>query len=131
MKDVDDGITQGQPRIIVLVEDDATLIAMFYDTFSLSNQWQLHVFSDGETAKERIRDMQVHLIILDIGLPLLDGASLYRMLRGHSNTKDTPILVITGSQEWELHRMGLQPGYLLQKPFSIHELLVMVQALLP
>jgi DNA-binding response OmpR family regulator len=72
-----------------------------------------------------------HLILLDVGLPNLDGASLYKILRGHSNTKNTPIIVITGSHDWELHRMGLQEGLLLRKPFEMDELVRMIQALLP
>lgn len=125
-----DNRTQEQRKTIVLVEDDAGLISLFSDIISFSKQWQLHIFSDGILAKENLVKMDSHLIILDIGLPSLDGASLYKMLRGHSNTKHIPILVITGCYEWELQRMGLQPGYLLRKPFSIHELLAMIQALL-
>lgn len=54
-----------------------------------------------------------------------------KILRGHSNTKNTPILVITGSHDWELHRMELQTGLLLRKPFSMEDLLFMIRALLP
>jgi DNA-binding response OmpR family regulator len=57
--------------------------------------------------------------------------SLYKILRGHSNTKNTPIIVITGSYDWELHRMGLQTGFLLRKPFSMKELIDIIHALLP
>jgi len=39
--------------------------------------------------------------------------------------------VITGSYDWELHRMGLQAGLLLRKPFHMEELVRMIQALLP
>jgi DNA-binding response OmpR family regulator len=75
--------------------------------------------------------MGAHLILLDVGLPNLDGVSLYKILRGHSNTKNTPIVIITGSYDWELHRMGLQSGFLLRKPFNVHELLDIIEALLP
>lgn len=128
---VADNRTQEQRKTIVLVEDDASLISLFTDTIAFSKQWRLHIFSDGVLAKENLVKMDAHLIILDIGLPSLDGASLYKMLRGHSATRNTPILVITGCYEWELQRMGLQPGYLLRKPFTIQELLAMIQALIP
>ena len=118
-------------KTVVLIEDDAHLVSLFSDALSLLSQWKLQVFSDGEAAKQSVPEMNAQLIILDVGLPSLDGASLYRILRAHNNTKQTPILVITGSQEWELHRMGLKPGYLLQKPFGIHELIAMIQALVP
>lgn len=126
-----DNRTQEQRKTIVLVEDDASLITLFSDTISFSKEWRLHIFSDGILAKESLVKMNAHLIILDIGLPSLDGASLYKMLRGHRATKNIPILVITGCHEWELQRMGLQPGYLLRKPFSIQELLALIQALIP
>ena len=117
--------------IIAIVEDDASLLDMFSDTLALSGQWEMHTFFDGETARDQIPNLGAHLVILDVGLPNLDGASLYKILRGHSNTRNTPIIVITGSHEWELHRMGLQAGFLLQKPFSPTDLVSMIQALLP
>ena len=122
----------GEKRtVIAIVEDDAPLIQMFVDTLTLSGQWQIHLFSDGETARDAIPNLGAHLIILDVGLPHLDGASLYKILRGHSKTRNIPILVVTGSRDWELHRMGLQAGFLLQKPFSPTDLMNMIHALVP
>jgi len=88
-------------------------------------------FSLMDEARTSLPALNADLILLDVGLPNLDGASLFKILRGHSNTKNTPIIVITGSHDWELHRMGLQTGLLLRKPFEIEELLRMIQALLP
>jgi len=118
-------------KLIAIVEDDVNMTGLFYDMLERAGSWQLRVFNDGQEAKACLPDLGAHLILLDVGLPNLDGASLYKILRGHSNTKNTPIIVITGSYDWELHRMGLQTGLLLRKPFHIEELLRMIQALLP
>jgi len=118
-------------KLIALVEDDAGLALMFQDMLECNGHWRLQVFSDGQDARDRLPELGAHLILLDVGLPNLDGASLYKMLRGHSNTKHTPIIVITGSHDWELHRMGLQTGLLLRKPFEMGELMSMIRALLP
>ncbi|HET9921526.1 MAG TPA: response regulator [Ktedonobacteraceae bacterium] len=118
-------------KLIAIVEDDPRLIGMFHDMLDAAGSWHLHVFSDGQDAKDQLPELGAHLILLDVGLPNLDGASLYKILRGHSNTRNTPIIVITGSHDWELHRMGLQTGLLLRKPFKMDELLCMIQALLP
>lgn len=118
-------------KLIALVEDDARLVSMFQVVLEALGNWRLHTFCDGQEAKDDLPDLGAHLILLDVGLPNLDGASLYKILRGHSKTKNTPIIVITGSHDWELHRMGLQTGLLLRKPFSVQELLYMIQALLP
>jgi len=120
--------------LIAVVEDDANLAVMFHDMLDMLKEhgyWRLRVFSDGQDAIDHLPNLGAHLILLDVGLPNLDGISLYKMLRGHSNTKNTPIIVITGSQDWELHRKGLQTGILLRKPFSMEQLLFMIHALLP
>jgi len=118
-------------KLIAIVEDDANMAGLFYDMLGRARSWQLRVFTDGQEAKARLPELGAHLILLDVGLPNLDGSSLYKILRGHSNTKNTPIIVITGSFDWELHRMGLQAGLLLRKPFHMEELVRMIQALLP
>src|ERR1700738_5511081 len=104
---------------------------MFLDLLGCAGPWRLRVVSDGEEAKDRLPEIGAHLILLDVGLPNLDGVSLYKILRGHSNTKNTPIVVITGSYDWELHRMGLRTGLLLRKPFTVGELVSIIRALLP
>lgn len=128
---IDQQKTQSSEKLIAIVEDDAKLAVMFCDMLGHFGSWRLHVFSDGQDAQARLPALGANLILLDVGLPNLDGASLYKILRGHSNTKNTPIIVITGSHDWELHRMGLREGLFLRKPFEMDELLRMIQALLP
>jgi DNA-binding response OmpR family regulator len=123
--------TSSSDMLIAIVEDDAALASMFCDMLGCAGNWRLHIFSDGQEARTSLPELRADLILLDVGLPNLDGASLYKILRGHSNTKNTPIIVITGSHDWELHRMGLQTGLLLRKPFEMEELLRMIRALLP
>ncbi len=127
---------QGQRRpdknkMIAIVEDDADLVNMFRDMLKMAGPWRLHFFTDGQEAKAKLPELGADLILLDVGLPNLDGASLFKMLRGHSSTKHTPIIVITGSYDWELQRQGLQSCVLLRKPFEMSELLFMIRALLP
>jgi len=118
-------------KLIAIVEDDANLATMFHEMLGRAGSWRLRIFSDGQEARASLPELGAHLILLDVGLPNLDGASLFKILRGHSNTRHTPIIVITGSHDWELHRMGLQTGLLLRKPFEMDELLRMIHALLP
>src|SRR5689334_16604482 len=103
---------------------------MFCDALQFFGDWRFEVYQDGKTAKDELPLVGADLILLDVGLPNLDGVSLYKILRGHSKTKNTPIIVITGSHDWELHRKGLRTGLLLRKPFNVQELLFMISALL-
>jgi DNA-binding response OmpR family regulator len=118
-------------RLIAIVEDDARLADMFHDMLVHTGHWRVVIFADGQAAKDQLPHIGADLILLDVGLPSLDGASLYKILRGHNQTKNIPIVVITGSYDWELHRMGLQAGFLLHKPFNVQELLGIIAALLP
>jgi DNA-binding response OmpR family regulator len=125
--------TSHSGKLIAVVEDDPNVVDLLNDMVNQAHhdgRWRLHIFTDGQDAKNRLPTLGAHLILLDVGLPNLDGASLYKILRGHSNTRHTPIIVITGSHDWELHRMGLQTGLLLHKPFNVQELLFMISALL-
>src|SRR5207302_9985824 len=104
---------------------------LFQDLLQEDGRWCLRIFSDGQDAIAHLPNLGARLILLDVGLPNLDGAPPYKILPGQSNTKNTPIIVITGSHDWELHRMGVQTGLLLRKPFEMEELLRMIRALLP
>lgn len=118
-------------KLIAIVEDDVRISDMFCEMLTRAGHWRLHCIADGQVARDQLPDLGADLILLDVGLPNLDGASLYRILRGHSKTRHIPIVVITASYEWELHRMGLQTGLLLRKPFKFQELLDIIHALLP
>lgn len=118
-------------KLIAVVEDDKSVVELLYGVLEREGQWRIHVFDDGQTAKNQLPALGADLILLDVSLPSLDGASLYRILRGHRRTKHIPIVVITARYLWELHRMGLQTGLMLRKPFKLQELLGIVRVLLP
>lgn len=117
-------------KLIAIVEDDPILAEWLCDALGYDGHWRLQCYTDGQLAKDHLPELGADLILLDVGLPNLDGVSLFKILRGHSNTRSTPIIVVSGSRDWELHRMGLRTGLFLRKPFRRKELLVMIQALL-
>lgn len=117
-------------KLIAIVEDDPELAILFRDALQFEHGFQLRFFSDGQLARDQLPDLRADLILLDVGLPNLDGVSLYKILRGHNHTRHTPIIIITGRHDWQLHRMGLHTGLFLRKPFKMQELLVIIRALL-
>jgi DNA-binding response OmpR family regulator len=123
-------VSRQTDKLIAVVEDDPDLADLFRDSMKDQAHWRLLFFPDGQIAKNTLPELQPDLILLDVGLPNLDGGSLYKILRGHSRTRHTPIIVITGSHDWELRRMGLQTGLFLRKPFKLQELLFIMHALL-
>jgi DNA-binding response OmpR family regulator len=117
-------------KLIAIVEDDPILAEWMRDALGFGGRWRLQSYTDGQLARDELPQLGADLILLDVGLPSLDGVSLFKILRGHSNTRSTPIIVVSGSRDWELHRMGLRTGLFLRKPFRRKELLAMIQALL-
>jgi DNA-binding response OmpR family regulator len=119
------GSTTPPSKLIAVVEDDRELAALFQTALEEFGLWRVVLLHDGAEAFQHLPTLHADLIVLDIGLPNLDGISLYRMLQGHRATSQTPILIVTASYEWQLRRQGLEPGAMafLRKPFDMNDLL--------
>ena len=126
------GSTPLAPKLIAVVEDDRELAALFQAALEEFGLWRVVLLHDGAEAFQHLPTLHADLIVLDIGLPNLDGISLYRMLQGHRSTSQTPVLFVTASYEWQLRRQGLEPDAMavLRKPFDMNDLLERVAGLL-
>lgn len=80
---------------ILIVEDDY-YIRDIYERYFRSAEFEVITASDGETALEEAQKTAFDVILLDIMLPKVTGLEVLRSLRHKiSNTKDTPIFMIT------------------------------------
>jgi DNA-binding response OmpR family regulator len=112
---------------ILVVEDDPRIVE-FLERGLTSNGHLVTVATDGRRAlDEGMRD-DLDLIILDLGLPEVDGLSVLRTLRGQGVT--TPVLVLTARGSVDDTIVGLDAGAddYLSKPFRFDELLARVRA---
>jgi two-component system OmpR family response regulator len=83
---------------------------------------------DGELADTALLSTPYDLVLLDLGLPRLDGLALLKRLRGRHD--GTPVLIITARDGVEQRIAGLDSGaddYVV-KPFDLYELLARVRA---
>ncbi len=115
------------PRLLV-VEDDED-IALVLQRMLRTEGYEVRVAGDGEAAVSDARAYVPDLVILDLGLPKLDGIDVARELRGRD---DVPILVLTARDAVDSRVEGLDAGaddYLV-KPFERQELLARLRALL-
>jgi two-component system response regulator ChvI len=116
-------------RVVAVVEDEETLREMV--ALALRQQgYAVERHADGLAAWERFAQALPDLVLLDIGLPRLDGLDLCRRLRARS--AHLPIIFVT-SREEELDRvLGLELGAddYVCKPFSMRELMARVKVLL-
>ena len=114
------------PRVLV-VEDDED-IAQVLQRMLRTEGYEVRVAGDGEAAVSDARAYVPDLVILDLGLPKLDGIDVARELRGRN---DVPILVLTARDAVDSRVEGLDAGaddYLV-KPFERQELLARLRAL--
>lgn len=114
---------------ILLVEDNADLLASLYEWFEIKGFMIDSAFS-GLQAEELIRENEYDCVILDLMLPGQDGFSLCRNVRQAGIS--VPIIMLTARDSVDDRVIGLEVGaddYLI-KPFSYKELSARVEALL-
>ncbi|MFN0142237.1 MAG: response regulator transcription factor [Mycobacterium sp.] len=114
---------------VLLVEDDRALSAMLVELFS-GEGYRVDTAFDGQQGMHLGLTGNYDAMILDRGLPVMDGADLVALLRSRGIA--TPALILTARGSVEDRVEGLDAGaqdYLV-KPFEVTELLARVRALL-
>jgi two-component system OmpR family response regulator len=114
---------------ILLVEDEPA-IAKDIASALAETGYVVDVANDGEEGWFRASTEDYDAIVLDLGLPKLDGLSVVRRLREEAST--IPILVLTARGSWLQRVEGIDAGSddYLTKPFEMEELLARLAALL-
>jgi two-component system, OmpR family, response regulator MprA len=115
------------PRVLV-VEDDEDIAQALQRSLRMEG-YEVRAAADGRAALEHGRTFAPDLVILDLGLPEMDGIEVARHLREND---DVPILMLTARDAVESRVEGLDAGaddYLV-KPFERQELLARMRALL-
>lgn len=113
---------------ILVVEDDVEISAPLVRTLQ-GAQYSVCLVSNGKSALEKVKITKPDLIVLDLGLPDMDGIEVCRNLRSQKYL--IPILILTARTSELDIVVGLDAGaddYLV-KPFRSSELLVRLRAL--
>jgi len=114
---------------ILVVEDDLSL-ADGLVTALKREDYTVDLLHDGIYALDALANEVFDLVILDLGLPRLDGLSVLKQLRANENS--VPVLILTARDALEDRVAGLDLGAddYLAKPFEVTELKARVRALL-
>ena len=113
---------------ILVVEDDAELRFILLAHLRASG-FEVFEAVDGLKAVELATDKLPDVVLMDIGLPVMDGIAATRALRADGRTSSIPIIMLTARSRTEDIVRGLEAGaqeYLL-KPFDVAELLARVR----
>ncbi|MET0929216.1 MAG: response regulator transcription factor [Aeromicrobium sp.] len=117
------------PHLVLLVEDDDQIAAPLIRTLEREG-YAVERVAAGLPAVDRVQSSGVDLVLLDLGLPDIDGLEVCRRIRANGYTGGVLILTARGG---ELDRVvGLDVGAddYLAKPFGLAELLARTRALL-
>ena len=120
----------GDSKGLVLVVEDERAIADLVRLYLSREGFGVHVEADGAAGLAAARRLRPVAIVLDVGLPSLDGTELCRRLRAEDDW--TPVLFVTARDD-EIDRvLGLELGAddYVTKPFSPRELVARVKTVL-
>jgi len=122
--------TSAKQRILV-VDDDRQIARLVREYLEKAGYFVLVVY-DGETAVSTLRREEFDLLVLDLGLPDMDGWDITRMVRADHRLSTLPIIMLTARIEDSEKIIGLELGAddYIPKPFNTREVVARVRALL-
>ncbi len=118
-------------RSILVVEDDDTMRAALKRILE-SDGFDVRSAADGTQLGDALGDMSVDLILLDVGLPWINGIELAKLLKEHDSLREIPLVFISGkTSEFDIKR-GFEAGAddYIKKPFDIENVKKTVRTLL-
>jgi len=115
-----------RPRVIQVVEDTTDLRHQWRTALSLEG-FDVAESADGIEALQYLEQHRPDLVVLDLGLPRLDGVSVRQEIAAQSTTRNIPVVIVTGSVMPLDH---LRVSCVLRKPFSPEHLVDVVRCCL-
>lgn len=117
------------PTNKILIVDDEKSIRNLVRSYLESDSYSVLEADNGESAVRLVREQKPDLVVLDVGMPVLDGIEALRQIRGFS---DVYVVMLTARAEEVDKLIGLSVGAddYLTKPFSPRELVARIKAVL-
>jgi DNA-binding response OmpR family regulator len=118
-------------RTVLLVDDNDMFRAFVKDVLARRG-FTVHEARDGEEALRVALERRPWLIVTDVAMPRMDGVEFCRRVRSHSLIRHTPLIFLSGWDDYKDRYRGLEAGAdeFLSKETSIRELLIRIQILL-
>jgi len=119
------------PRTILVIEDDETMRSALKRIFETDGM-NVKTAADGTQLSVVLDDNPIDLIILDVGLPWINGLELAKLLKEHEDLKHIPLIFVSGkTSEFDVKR-GFEAGAddYIKKPFEIEHMKKTVHTLL-
>lgn len=111
---------EGQATTALIAEDDGSIRLLLQEVLRMRG-YRTSTVADGAKVLDRMRGEAPDVLLLDVGLPNVDGLELLDQIKADSDVSDTPVVVVSG---WDQAARALEAGAYaaLPKPFDIEAL---------
>lgn len=122
--------TQANRNFNILIVDDDAEIAHYIKT-ELSDWYRFEHARNGKEGLKMLLTGKYDLVISDVMMPVMDGVTMLKKIKGNSNVSDIPVILLTSKSEVENRLEGLRKGAdaFLAKPFNMEELHILIDNL--
>jgi DNA-binding response OmpR family regulator len=116
---------------ILVVDDEEHIVMILKDSLEFSG-FQVITALDGQEALLAVEKETPDLVVLDIGMPKLDGWEVCRRLKSNEKTKDVPVIILTAYAQTSDQKKGASLGAdrFITKPCDLTYLVEEINALL-
>lgn len=120
-----------EPKTLLIIEDDESMRAALERMFR-ADGYLLKMAADATELSQLLDDTPIDLILLDIGLPWVNGFELAQLLKEHKDLKAIPLVFVSGSASEEDVKKAFSLGAddFVKKPFDVEKLKKTVATLL-
>ncbi len=127
------GIGDPARKKVLFVDDEPNFLAGLRRMLrGQRDHWELFFAGGADEALELVKREKIDTIVSDVNMPRKTGFDLLAALKGNEDTRDIPVIILTGNAENDLKRRGLDLGAddLLNKPVNMEDLTARVRSAL-
>lgn len=123
------------PPLILLVDDDSQLVDLFYAKLTSAGFAVTRTYN-GKEGCEAAKRGKPDLILLDLKMPVMDGAEALQKLHDDPETKDTKVVILSSFNDWSAIKMTKETAQALgavdfvEKGIELNELVSKIHSLL-
>ena len=119
------------PKNLLIIEDDESMRSAYQRVF-MSEGYSLKMAADATELSKVLDDEMIDLIILDVGLPWVNGFELAQLLKDHKDLKKIPLVFVSASATNDDMKRAFEIGAddYIKKPFDVEKLKKTISTLL-
>jgi putative two-component system response regulator len=124
-------IVNRKTKTVLCVDDSPTVLSQITKTFA-GTPYELITAKNGQEALKQLETWRPDLILTDIEMPVMDGLTLCREIRGRPDTNAIPLIILSSRVDYETIAAGFDSGAdeYLTKPFFPDEILNKIESYL-